>query len=157
MEEITLFLPFTHETGAFLECPVSPPLSVWGSVLCYLEIWNDGWKVKTCITVNSQTKKTVLFFGILKWHLTLTWKLLPWYFFLILRPFPFWRFSFFGSQGINVTTGYTDMVWLILDQGAEPRNSWGKELHQLFPDLAIILFCSSSIACPGLHCFTLQM
>lgn len=63
----------------FLECPqFSPPSSPGGFILCYLEICNEQWKVKTCIIRNIKRESFIsgltftlyaLVFGILKWGL----------------------------------------------------------------------------------------
>lgn len=129
----------------------SHPPSPRGSVLHYLQIWNDEWKVKTCIIGNSKKASFIcrltftmpaLFFGVLKWeiHGILRVSLMN---FLALRPFYAWRlFLFLTPRVQRHLQGYQALItWchpLLLkskfyaggrmDQG----NSWEKKC-QLFP------------------------
>lgn len=158
-----------------LECPqFSPPPSPGGSVLCYLEICNEEWKVKTCIIQNIKRESFIsgltftlsaLVFGILKWELHCTLRV-PLIIFSGTEIFPRLKaFSFLDYQGTKTLSRLQQaiMTWcnqlLLKDKycdgwETEQGDSWGKERCWLFPDSPL---CSSSITCSGFHHSPLQV
>lgn len=152
-------MPVTHsERCTFPWMPLlSHPPSPGGSVLHYLQIWNDEWKVKTCIIGNIKKayficrltfKLPALFFGILKWepHGILRVSLMN--FSGIKTLLCLKAFSFLDSQGTKTPARLHQAVitWchqLLLKNkfyaggGTDQGNSWGKNCR-FFPDFLSI-------------------
>lgn len=147
-----------------LQCPLFSHPPSPGVSVCYLEIWNDEQKVKTCII--GSTKRIFYLWGniqivcIVFWHFemgtSLGFSLMIFSGAEILLCLQ--AFSFLDSQGVKKLPRLQQAVMTWCDQlllkdkycagwGTGQGNSWWKKCW-LFPDFPLH---SSSIACPRLY------
>lgn len=158
----------THnERYAFPWMPLfSHPPSPGGSVLHYLQIWNDEWKVKTCIIgkINKASficrltfTMPALFFGILKWELHDILRVFLMNFSGTETLLCLKAFSFLDSQGTKTLPrlpGFSNMMSPGLTKEQVLcwwRNGSGQFLRKEVSALPSLPLHSSPIIYPGLH------